>query len=243
MKGLSNYKTHVIACLFTALTTFITFTSSAFAEQTLPNTSSQILNSKPEELVQAAKEWGLSTEEYERYLLLMVGLRGVQSPGLDPLTALGIEAKDDDERKKFAEQWVKQEFLRTEKELKFQREVDAAWKRFNITPVIMGSASTETLAKTGRLVLFVKADDCSACETAISKALTEQQPTDIYLVDSKNDDRILQTWAVKHQILEKKTRERLITLNHDKGRWAKFGHGLMPALLQQEGSEWRVVSY
>ncbi len=60
----------------------------------------------------------------------MEGPRGIQSPGLDPLTVLGIEARTDAERRVLAlKKWVKAEYERTEKELAFQREVNAARKR------------------------------------------------------------------------------------------------------------------
>ncbi|STE82362.1 integrating conjugative element protein, PFL_4693 family [Escherichia coli] len=64
----------------------------------------------------------------------------MQSPGLDPLTVLGIEARTDAERRQLAEKWVKAEYERTEKELAFQREVNAAWKRLypGVMPVSLG---------------------------------------------------------------------------------------------------------
>ncbi len=92
-------------------------------------TLSEIQQSQSSKTAEQGRQWGLSGEEYQRYQQLMDGLRGTQSPGLDPLTVLGIEAQSDAERKKYAQLWVKQEFARTEKELKFQREVDAAWQR------------------------------------------------------------------------------------------------------------------
>ena len=85
------------------------------------STLSQLQQSQANKTAEQGKQWGISGEEYQRYQQLMDGPRGTQSPGLDPLTALGIEAQSDAERKKYAEQWVKQEFVRTEKELKFQR--------------------------------------------------------------------------------------------------------------------------
>ncbi len=82
--------------------------------------------SQTQSLQYEAQEWGLSTEEYARFEALMKGRRGIQSPGLDPLTTLGIEARSDEERRRLAEKWVQQEFAGAEKELAFQREVDAA---------------------------------------------------------------------------------------------------------------------
>ncbi len=66
--------------------------------------------------VPAAESWrmGLSPEDYQRYQQLMNG-PGIQSPGLDPLSALGIEARTPAERRQYAEKWVKEEFARTQK--------------------------------------------------------------------------------------------------------------------------------
>lgn len=42
----------------------------------------------------------------------MKGLRGKLSPNIDEITALGIEARNDAERRHYAERWVKQECVR-----------------------------------------------------------------------------------------------------------------------------------
>lgn len=70
--------------------------------------------------------WEINEEDYQRYEDLEAGPRDILSPNIDPLTALGIEARNDTERRHYAELWVKDEYERSEKELKFQREVDAA---------------------------------------------------------------------------------------------------------------------
>ncbi len=49
-----------------------------------------------------AQEWGLNQQEWTRYQTLMQGPRGVYSPGIDPLTALGIEARSAEERRRYA---------------------------------------------------------------------------------------------------------------------------------------------
>ncbi|VEA26585.1 integrating conjugative element protein [Salmonella enterica subsp. enterica] len=83
--------------------------------------STQRADSAQQNLQQQAGQWGLSADDYQRYQQLMKGPRGTQSPGLDPLSTLGIEAQTPAERRKFAEKWVKEEFARTQKELDFQR--------------------------------------------------------------------------------------------------------------------------
>ncbi|MFJ5498740.1 TIGR03759 family integrating conjugative element protein [Pectobacterium sp. CHL-2024] len=199
--------------------------------------------STSQDLQKQASEWGLKVEDYQRYQQLMDGPRGMQSPGLDPLTALGIEARTDAERKKYAEQWVRQEFARTEKELKFQREVDSAWQRLGVLPVNMGNAAGIAHDTGRRLALFVKAKDCAQCDARLAAVLADNRPVDIYLVDSQGNDSFLRDWARAHHIPVDKVRARQITLNHDGGRWMKFGNGLMPVVLQQGENGWTIAAF
>ncbi|STJ20586.1 integrating conjugative element protein, PFL_4693 family [Escherichia coli] len=85
-------------------------------EGTRTQASSQV-STTTQALQQQAAQWGVTEEDYRRYRALMEGPRGMQSPGLDPLTVLGIEARTDAERRQLAEKWVKAEYERTEKEL------------------------------------------------------------------------------------------------------------------------------
>lgn len=180
-----------------------------------------------------------------RYAELMKGLRGKLSPNIDEITALGIEARNDAERRHYAELWVKQEYERTEKELKFQREVDAAWKRLtpNMLPVNMGNAAGIAHDSGGRLALFVREADCQRCDARLSAVLADKRPVDIYLVDSEGSDHKLRNWAQQHRIPAEQVRERRITLNHDAGRWLRYGNGIMPVLLQQGESGWHIAAF
>ena len=76
-----------------------------------------------------ARDWGLRPEEWARYRQLMQGPLGIYSPNLDPLTALGIEARSDEERNRYAELQVQAESRRVGKTLAYQRAYDAAWQR------------------------------------------------------------------------------------------------------------------
>ena len=54
-----------------------------------------------------AKVWGLSTAEWRRYRALMAGIRGSLSPStLSPIEVLGIHARDEAERRRYAELWA-----------------------------------------------------------------------------------------------------------------------------------------
>src|SRR3546814_19228268 len=78
-----------------------------------------------------ARDWGLGTEEWTRYEELMDGPLGIYSPNLDPLSALGVEARSDEERRRYAELQVHAESRRVEKLLAYQRAYVDAWQRLH----------------------------------------------------------------------------------------------------------------
>lgn len=171
--------------------------------------------------------WGLTQEDWIRYQKLMQGHRGIMSPGLDPITALGVEATSESERQRYAELHVKFEKQRVEKELAFQRSVDDAWDRLypNAQLIDMSKLKKNEQASSlthtqGRLLFFTSTSQCLECEQTL-KTLLEQnrqgRQLDIFLVDAKTDDDI-RAWAKAHNIPRAKVMDRSITLNHDKGR-------------------------
>lgn len=205
--------------------------------------------SQTQSLQYEAQEWGLSAEEYARFEALMKGRRGIQSPGLDPLTTLGIEARSDEERRRLAEKWVQQEFARAEKELAFQREVDAAWKRLygQILPVSLGTAGATTGMVQGtaqrRQALFVQAENCRACDVRLATLLAGKQPFDIYVLGTKGDDDRLRAWARQKNIPAERVRKREITLNHDGGLSLQYGLTTTPVVMQQlPDGRWRPLT-
>jgi integrating conjugative element protein (TIGR03759 family) len=223
--------------------------NAAFAavqgEQPSAVENSRTMQTQVQTTTQQAGQWGLSPEAMQRYRDLMAGPRGVQSPGLDPLSALGIEARSDAERREYADKWVRAEFARTEKELRFQREVNAAWQRLypQVLPVNMGNAAGVAHDTGGRLALFVRAKDCAVCDARLSAVLADQRPVDIYLVDSRGDDGALRQWAKDHLIPVERVRQHSVTLNHDGGLWMRVGNGLMPVVLQQGNDGWHIAAY
>lgn len=219
---------------------------AAFAEEKVTKTdhsqpvTTEHLRVGPQQLHSKASEWGLTDEEWSRYQELNQGRRGLLSPGLDPLTMLGIEARTDEERRRYAELIVRQDFERVEAELAFQREVTSAWKRLypDVLPIQPTAVTNE---ESGRLALFVR-DDCRLCEIRLAQLLQENRPLDIYLVGSAGNDDAVLDWAHKQRIPTEKVKSRLITLNHDDGAWLRFGQGRMPALLSRGENGWRPVN-
>ncbi|HHA1945036.1 TIGR03759 family integrating conjugative element protein [Enterobacter hormaechei] len=201
------------------------------------NTSLQML--EQQQMTRSAQEWGLTTEEWQRYETLKKGRRGVLSPGLDPLTMLGIEARSDEERRHFAELTVKQEFQRVEAELAFQREVNSAWTR--VYPGVLPVQDLRSEVSNARQALFVK-DSCPACERKLVQLMKSNRSLDIYLVGSGGKDEAVRAWAKKRNIPAEKVKSRQVTLNHDNGMWLKYGSGLMPVVLQQGAQGWQRVN-
>lgn len=196
-----------------------------------------------------AREWGLTSQEWTRYQTLMAGPRGIYSPGLDPLTALGIEAKSEEERRRYAELQVQAERQRIDKELAYQRAYDQAFARlFPNEKVIQissnptsstGSGSVTALKGTGRLAVFVK-DSCTACIARVKDLQTQKQSFDLYFVGSQGDDEKIRRWAILAGVEPTSVRNRQITLNHDAGRWLGLGlGGELPAVVREVNGQWQ----
>lgn len=188
-----------------------------------------------------ARAWGLDATEWSRYQQLMQGPLGIYSPNLDPLTALGVEARSDAERQHYAELQVRAEAQRVQKELVYQQAYDAAWKRLHpdLTPVRSLTSTPRpdaSVAHAGRLAVFVKGD-CAACDARVRQLQTSGAAFDIYMVGSRGDDTRIRAWAQRVGIDPIKVRARTITLNHDAGRWLMLGgQGTLPAVLSDSGS-------
>lgn len=191
-----------------------------------------------------ASQWGLQAAEWQRFKSLMQGPLGTYSPNIDPLTALGIEAKSDEERTRYAELQVQMETARVAKLLAYQNAYDQAYKRLypDLLPVNLVSQTESPkmslLNSSGRLAVFVE-PGCAACESQVKELQHDGHAFDLYLVGGKGNDGQLRAWALKAGIKPDKVRSRQITLNHDGGRWISIGgSGVFPAVLRQDNGRW-----
>ncbi|RMT93193.1 hypothetical protein ALP39_00965 [Pseudomonas marginalis pv. marginalis] len=192
---------------------------------------------------QQAEDWGLLAEDWARYRQLQQGPLGVYSPNLDPLTALGIEARNNEERRRFAELQVRAESARVGKELAYQRAYDQAWKRLyptlQMVTLTAANSSPVRVQGNGRLALFIE-DNCIACNLLVKKQQAAGREFDLYMVGSDNDDARLRQWAQRVALDPRSVRERRVTLNHDGGRWASLGvAGDLPALVREVDGQWQ----
>ena len=239
-------KTRFVSLLLALL---VAAASASAMAQNAPSTDSRIARSQDRPATDAAlderlaRDWGLQPEEWARYRQLMQGPLGVYSPNLDPLTALGIEARTDQERRRYAELQVQAEARRTEKLLAYQRAYDDAWKRLHpaLQPVVLAGAGSVATASGApdRLAVFVKAD-CPPCEQRVRQLQAAGTAFDLYMVGSRQDDTRIRQWAAQVGIDPAKVRARTITLNHDAGRWLSIGmQGELPAVVREVNGQWQ----
>ena len=172
---------------------------------------------------QQAEAWRLTERDWERYEALMEGPRGIWSPHLDPITALGVEARSAEERRRYAELLVEVERARTKRELAFQRAYDEAWQRlypdempveeFTLRPRAAFHFTDEG-ALQARLTVHVATEDCERCDSTVSELMAQGAQMDIFVLDSDGDDTVIREWAHRVGVPVDRVRARDITLNH-----------------------------
>jgi integrating conjugative element protein (TIGR03759 family) len=234
---------HNLPTLLLVLTSSLAQSASNLGSDNRPSNERPLAIERAAE--QQARDWGLSVKEWTRYRDLMQGPLGVYSPHIDPLTALGIEARTDQERQRYAELQVAAEAQRVEKLLAYQRAYDHAWQRLHadmprvILPDSGPAFSPVVPATSGRLALFVE-DDCPACDQTALRLQAAGMAFDIYVVDNGADDARIRAWAQRIGIDPAKVRSGQVTLNHDAGRWVSLGlPGDLPAVVRQVGGQWK----
>lgn len=173
-------------------------------------------------------EWDLDEAEWQRYQTLMRGIRGSVSPAtLSPIEVLGIHARDEAERRKYAQRFARIMREDTERILAFQRAYDQA--AAELDPPRPARAAT---AAGDRLLLFVAAAECAGeCKHRLASALAEQRAgarLDIYVLGAK-DDEAIRSWAKAQGIDAAAVREKRITLNHERGELGRVAGPLATA--------------
>ena len=197
-----------------------------------------------------ARAWGLSAMEWQRYQLLMQGIRGSISPStISPIEVLGIHARDAAERQRYAEAWARAMHEDVDRILAFQHAYDVAGKHLypnepliDIDRLPGKTEETSAFQSSDRLLFFAR-PACPVCDVMLKKLLkriNEVSGIDIYLTDvAPGDDVAVRDWASAHQLDPERVRSRQITLNHDGGALDKLtrGEGKVPYLLRRRGED------
>jgi integrating conjugative element protein (TIGR03759 family) len=199
--------------------------------------------------------WDLSDTEWRRYRGLMEGIRGSISPAtLSPIEVLGIHAREENERRRYAERWARLMRDDAERILAFQHAYDRAWKRLFPSDRLIDLArlpdeetADVTLQPTDRVLFFTR-PDCASCDVLLQRLLKRIDTlagVDIYLLGlPPDDDTAVRGWAERQAIAPRWVRSRRVTLNHDGGALSELtqGKGQVPYLLRRRGDVLSVLS-
>ncbi len=195
-----------------------------------------IINTEKEETSFDRAQWKLSQDEWTRYQKLMKGIRGSISPeNLSPIEVLGVHARSEQERKKYARQWAKMRQDDAERILAFQRAYDAAWKELDPNGRIIDIARLKTppeqkaIDREDRVLLFLRLRKCDECQILLTRvrraAFEAKAQLDIYFIDTKEnkDDSAILAWAKRQHFDRERLKQRAVTFNHDTGTLIRIG--------------------
>lgn len=238
---------------------------AAFAETPEMKTTVESTPLTRTELARARMS-NLSEAEWRRYQSLLQGPRGLWTPNLDPVWMLGIDARSEAERRKYAEMAARQERARVERELAFQRAYDEAWIRlYGKEPIIdakkvramrAGAAASNAsfspvapapaaLQPGDRVMFFTRINECAACDAEwrrLSSRLKADSDlaVDVYFIgtDAKDDD-IIRKWAADRGVPSALTRAHRLTLNRDGQVLTRMGvtRAALPMLMIRRGQQ------
>lgn len=210
-------------------------------------TPSELITSASEDA--QARQWQLTTAEWARYRALMQGIRGSLSlPTISPIEVLGIHARTDAERRRYAEQWARLMYQDAGRVLAFQHAYDEAVKRlFPDQPLIdpipgSDSAPIEPADfEAGDRLMFFTTLDCSRCDALLRRLVDKRSllppdtSIDIYLInpdaDAETADAAIRAWAKSQALPVARVRDGTITLNHDQGTWFRVTGRPLPDTL------------
>lgn len=169
-------------------------------------------------------QWSLTDEDWERYDQIMLGPRRFWSPGVDPLTVLGAEARTEAERRRYAEMLVEQERTRTAGELALARAYSDAWVRmYGMDELLdgarLGIEEVIPFDAVDRIAIFLDSN-CVACTNIIERvtgylAKTPWPGLDLYFLDE--DEQAIQQWTAKAGVPLEMVESGRVTINYDDG--------------------------
>ena len=184
-----------------------------------------------------AKSWRLSEKEYGRYKLLKETTpRGIWTPNIDPLTLLGVEARTEQERIKYARIFNQVELERTKKDIAFGAAQNADLKRLspnsngfksyleqrkerrinymNISTMSQGSPESNSEYQSTSYIFYV--DLMKECDRECARQVSEvikQARVDFFFINAQTDKSIIE-FARNHKIPSKKVKSGTYTFNY-----------------------------
>lgn len=207
--------------------------------------------------VAKARAWGLTNKDWGRYKKLMATTgREILSPKIDPITLLGVEARTESERIRYAKLFNQFETSRTVKEIAFASAQAADLKRMN---PLSGAFVSYTEQRNDRKEAFFKDEPIQpsrgifhqvyidlriACDESCNKkiiALNGMKKVDFYFINAISDDDIF-VFARSNSIDSKKVQDGDFTLNYADSTSPEF-KGAIHGLINHDGKPAREIKW
>lgn len=210
-----------------------------------------------------ARHWDLDDTEWERYRTLLQGIRGSVSPAnLSPIEVLGIHARTDAERNRYARQWAKMMREDAERILAFQLAYDAAQRELYPGTTLIDNAKVSQLKQAAEnqqqgilkaedRLLFFTETTCAICNVLLKRLfnrLASVQGIDVYFLDVvEGEESLIRSWAIEQHLEPTWVRDRRVTLNVDGGLLSKLTTSLAlegpdrPLVLRRRDEQLSVV--
>lgn len=200
------------------------FGSVAGQQQRMQNVQTQQVGTVIHSSQIDRSQWKLTDADWDRYDEVMRGPRRFWSPGVDPLTILGSEARSDAERLRYAEMLVEQERSRAEGELALVRAYSDAWVRlYGSEPLLdnarLGVEEVVPFDAADRIAFFLDSK-CVSCTNIIERVTTYLKTTpwpglDLYFLG--DDEDAIQHWTAAAGIPLDMVESGQVSINYDDG--------------------------
>ncbi len=193
-----------------------------------------------------SKVWNINPDEWTRYQQIMQGQGKYLWKDLDPITVLGLNARSDSERYRYAEKLAIQEFENTQKIILLDRAYNDAFnKLYGKLPIVdtsklnIGRAKASLLSvpesqvkvEFGDRYIVFASTKCSDCNKMIKEILSSLELGVSVDIHFKDDSRqAITQWAAKQGISPESVEVGTITLNPDSALYAQFGQPALPSL-------------
>ena len=194
--------------------------------------------------------WDLDISELERAEALQESFRRyISDRQISPLEVLGIHARTDAERNRYARRWAKLMIEDAERVLAFQRAYDASIREYvgerplvDLTQLPPRMSSIPTLLETDRLAVFVRLD-CAVCDEVLARVFRSGRKLDgidVYVLGLTSDDKAtLHDWANRQGIPPLAVHSKRITLNFNDGLLAEVHPRAdeVPVVMRRRGNQ------
>ncbi len=178
----------------------------------------------------------------------MQGIRGsISPPSISPIEVLGIHARNEPERRRYAEAWTRMMREDVDRILVFQRAYNEAGRRLYpderlIDPSRLPEPEPDAnhLGSNDRVLFFTR-PECPRCDAVLERLLRRVEQVagvDVYLSGvTAGDAQAVRDWASGRGVRPAWVKERRVTLNFDAGALEKLtqGQAEAPHLMRRRG--------